>query len=171
MLQQRGVTSQLAASLEEGGRRDLTEPLLASPRDSKSGGHGLVGLQRGLHPRSIGQLAFRLARSRLGLQLLTIAACISWMSASSWAILVNKVRGAVRFPVRGSREGARRHDTPHRRGPMGPRWPRVRMPPLTYRNLQHGSQQQPQSPGLQPAYASFQQHQRLVSTGVTSSPR
>ncbi|PNW79264.1 hypothetical protein CHLRE_09g408428v5 [Chlamydomonas reinhardtii] len=90
MLQQRGVTSQLAASLEEGGRRDLTEPLLASPRDSKSGGHGLVGLQRGLHPRSIGQLAFRLARSRLGLQLLTIAACISWMSASSWAILVNK---------------------------------------------------------------------------------
>ncbi|KAG2437478.1 hypothetical protein HXX76_006128 [Chlamydomonas incerta] len=92
MLQQRGVTAQLAASLEEGGRRELNEPLLGSPpRDSKSGGHGLVGLQRGgVNPRTLGQLAVRLARSRLGMQLLTIAACLSWMSASSWAILVNK---------------------------------------------------------------------------------
>ncbi|KAG2438216.1 hypothetical protein HYH02_010918 [Chlamydomonas schloesseri] len=98
LLQRSGVTSQLAASLEEGGRRDLNEPLLGSPaRDaSKAGGHGhgLVGLQRGgvgsLQPRAVGQLAVRLVRSRLGLQLLTVAACLSWMSASSWAILVNK---------------------------------------------------------------------------------
>ncbi|GIL92403.1 hypothetical protein Vretimale_6473 [Volvox reticuliferus] len=40
-----------------------------------------------------------LLRTRLGLQLLTIAACLSWMTASSWAILVNKhIMVNLKFP-------------------------------------------------------------------------
>ncbi|GLC60734.1 hypothetical protein PLESTB_001665000 [Pleodorina starrii] len=44
-------------------------------------------------------MASMVLRSRLGLQALTVAACLAWMTASSWAILVNKhIMVALHFP-------------------------------------------------------------------------
>ncbi|GLI66860.1 hypothetical protein VaNZ11_010847 [Volvox africanus] len=51
------------------------------------------------NPSTPRRLSTVLFRTRLGLQLLTVAACLSWMTASSWAILVNKhIMVNLKFP-------------------------------------------------------------------------
>ncbi|GFR40251.1 hypothetical protein Agub_g823 [Astrephomene gubernaculifera] len=77
----------------------LKEPLIPKSPGFQYGGR-TFGARRGpFQGSSLLRIVAILFRSRLGLQLLTIAACLSWMTASSWAILVNKhIMVGLAFP-------------------------------------------------------------------------